>query len=179
MSTCTCHTAAPCVMHTYADEQAGAQQEGPVSLPYAGTSGHSGSDTSRERAERQDSTGTTADRQGQVLALLLLPPRIHGVTVKELREDLGWHHGQASSVLSCLHKDGKIARLTERRDRCLVYVLPEYVNGRETGSPGRTKANAETLNDRIVAAVDEYLNTNAFATAYGVKSVIRKERERG
>jgi hypothetical protein len=45
-------------------------------------------------------------------------------------------------VLSDLHKAGRIARLTEERNRCKVYVLPEYVNGRETephGGRGRDR----------------------------------------
>ena len=36
--------------------------------PYAGTSGWSGSDTSRERAETEDHEGTTSARQERVLA---------------------------------------------------------------------------------------------------------------
>ena len=39
-------------------------------LPYAGTSGHSGSDTSRERAERNDRDGTTMRHQGDVMTVL-------------------------------------------------------------------------------------------------------------
>ena len=61
------------------------------------------------------------------------------MTVAELRTVTGWHHGQASGVLSCLHKEEKIARLTESRDRCKCYVHPMYVNGRETEPHGRVK----------------------------------------
>jgi hypothetical protein len=136
--------------HTYADEQVGAQQEGPVT-PYpeadgsGKTSGWTGSETSHERALAEDADGVTSRRQQRVMYLLRmagwLGPKQYGqhngITVKEVRDITGWHHGQASSALSVLHKEGKIARLTARRDRCAVYVLPEYVGGRETAAPGR------------------------------------------
>lgn len=107
-------------------------------LPYAGTSGWSGSETSRERAETQDTDGTTSARQTETLNWLR-ERGTFGVTWKELANIELWHHGQASGVLSVLHKVGRIARLTERRDRCAVYVLPEYVNGRETAPHGRQR----------------------------------------
>ena len=58
--------------------------------------------------------------------------RTEGATVKELREVLAIHHGKASSILSNDHKAGKLARLTEKRNGCKVYVLPQYVDGRKT-----------------------------------------------
>lgn len=121
-------------------------------LPYAGTSGHSGSDTSRERAERADSDGTTTKRQSEALASLGARHG-DGMTWKELGLARGWHHGTASGVLSVLHKEGHVARLTERRDRCLVYVLPQYTQGRETTEQGRQ--------DPIDAALQEWLARDA------------------
>jgi hypothetical protein len=100
-------------------------------LPYAGTSGHSGTDTSRDRALDADASGKTRDRQNALRGLL----RMHqsrGITVKELREQTGWHHGVASSALTNLHIAGDIERLVEKRDRCHVYVLPQYDAGRPT-----------------------------------------------
>lgn len=105
-------------------------------LPYAGTSGWSGSDTSKARAVTADSNGTTSKRQADTIRLLAASGA-EGVTVVELRQRYGWHHGQASGVLSVLHKEGVIARLHESRDRCKVYALPEFVNGRETEPHGR------------------------------------------
>lgn len=98
-------------------------------LPYAGTSGWSGSDTSRERAVTEDRDGTTTRRQTEVLSYLRNVVA-YGATWKELAEHFGWHHGQASGVLSVLHKTGHIARLQERRNKCAVYVLPDYTAGR-------------------------------------------------
>lgn len=104
-------------------------------LPYAGTSGHSGSDTSRERAERDDRSGVTGKRQRQVLARLAAVGA-YGQTWKDLADLYGWHHGQASGVLSVLHKTGHVERLTARRDRCHVYVLPAHVHGLPTEPHG-------------------------------------------
>lgn len=104
-------------------------------LPYAGTSGWSGSDGSRERAEREDGDGTTKDRQDAVLAALHAEGR-YGVTWRDMAAREGWHHGQASAALSVLHKDGVIARLAERRDRCHIYVLPKHVDGRDVEDHG-------------------------------------------
>lgn len=98
-------------------------------LPYAGTSGWSGTETSRDRATRADRDGTTKRRQNEALRLLAEAGR-NGLTVKDFREITGNHHGSASSVLSILHKDGRIARLAETRDGCKIYVDLGYVESR-------------------------------------------------
>lgn len=113
--------------------------------PYAGTSGWSGSQTSRERAEDEDRGGVTSERQRRVLALLGAADRT-GMTWREVVEaEPSWHHGQASGALSTLHKTGHIARLTERRNRCSVYVLPEHVDERETAEQGRAAADPDVI----------------------------------
>ena len=108
-------------------------------LPYGAgeeaTAGWSGSDTSHERADRERDEGTVARRQRQTLASLDAA-RSNGLTWKELGALQSWHHGQSSSVLSVLHMDSRIARLAERRDKCHVYVLPEYVQDREVQPHG-------------------------------------------
>ena len=107
-----------------------------VSLPYNGTSGWSGTDTSQERAVTADTNGDTSRRQQEAINALY---RAHkdGLTWKGLARIMDWHHGQASGVLSVLHKEGRIARLLERRDRCRIYVHLEHVGDRETDSQGR------------------------------------------
>ena len=110
--------------------------EHPTVLPYAGTSGWSGSEASRERAETEDADGTTSIRQTTVLKILGDRGRL-GCTWKELSAVTGWHHGQATGVLSVLHKTGRLCRLTEKRGRCSVYVLPEHVQEREVAAHGR------------------------------------------
>ena len=127
-------------------------------LPYAGTSGWSGSETSMERAVDADLDGTTTARQDTTLRHLGYCG-VLGTTWKELAEGAGWHHGQASGVLSVLHKEGRIARLTERRSRCQVYVLPSNVNGRETAPHGRRRTAdiVAAIEDACVAAEDGVL----------------------
>lgn len=104
--------------------------------PYAGSSGWSGTNTSRERADRDDANGITSERQQRTLTLLRFAG-YDGLTWKELSNLTHWHHGQASGVLSVLHKTDRIARLLESRDRCRVYVLNDATDGRETDQQGR------------------------------------------
>jgi hypothetical protein len=120
-------------------------------LPYAGTSGHAGGGPSRERAERDDRSGATTVRQQAVLDDLRRRGA-DGATWNELGERLGLHHGQVSSALSNLHRDGQLVRLTERRRRSSVYVLPEHVNDREP-SPWRPNVSARLLRD-VLSEID-------------------------
>lgn len=124
--------------------------------PYAGTSGWSGSATSRERAERDDADGTTTERQRAVLALLS-DRRWVGATYAEVGRTYGWHHGQASGALSVLHKAGRVARLAKhRRGRCAVYVLPEHVQDRTTAPyrPNRARRLSEVPDADLWAEVE-------------------------
>lgn len=84
-----------------------------------------------DESEEYDVAGT---RQTQTLHALRLV-RARGLTWAELASHLGIHHGAASGVLSSLHKAGVIVRLSERRSRSMVYVLPEFVEGRHTQRP--------------------------------------------
>jgi hypothetical protein len=99
------------------------------------TSGHSGSDTSRERAVNDERSGRARLRAQTVLGYLEVMG-LEGLTVKELREVTDWHHGKASSALSNLHKTGEIVRLRESRDKCKVYVLPKFQGNRLTEQQG-------------------------------------------
>lgn len=100
-------------------------------LPYGNTSGWSGSTASKERATTADKTGVTSDRQRTTLNAVYIAG-IDGLTWQELSEQTGWHHGTASGALSVLHRDGRIARLSDRRHKCQIYVLPEFILGRQT-----------------------------------------------
>lgn len=113
------------------------------SLPYNGSSGWSGSDTSKERAYNADKSGRTAKVQKTALEMMQNAGDF-GVTWFELAKVLqannptgSDHHGTASGTLSILHRDDRIARLAMRRGRCKVYVLKEYVAGRNTEPHGR------------------------------------------
>lgn len=141
-------------------------------LPYAGTSGHAGSDTSRERAQRDDNDGTTSLRQRRALAEIAARGA-YGATWRELAVIVGLHHGQASGVLSVLHKEGHLARLTHRRDRCAVYVLPRFVNGRETASHGRVDWKRRALiAEAQIRAVRDLCDTRSAAVF--VDDVLRR-----
>jgi len=107
-------------------------------LPYNETSGHSGTDTSKERALHADRSGRTALRQAQALNLLS-QREMAGLTWKEFSDITGLHHGTASGVLSVLHKTGRIARLKETRNGCKVYVDVFCVQGRVIEKQGRKK----------------------------------------
>ena len=109
------------------------------SFPYAGSSGWSGSTASRQRAFDEDSNGTTSDRQARVLDYLYSIGK-PGATWLDIASKFGWHHGQASGVLSVLHKTGEVARLKERRNKCSVYVVPEFIGERITSEHGRKRA---------------------------------------
>jgi hypothetical protein len=122
-------------------------------LPYAGTSGWSGTDTSRDRAVEADRSGKTLARQRRVYSILATF-RGDGLTWRELSDETGWHHGQASGVLSVLHKAGKIERLEKKRDKCHVYVLPEYSDG-QILSPYRNKMTQKEMRDTLMSIANE------------------------
>lgn len=115
-------------------------------LPYGGTSGWSGSSTSEERAIRADEGGKTGLMQDMARRLLADKGPI-GATWREFAAYAGVHHGTASGTLSCLHKEGEIARLEDRRDRCQIYVLPEHVGDRVALSHGRKRPTLEPAED--------------------------------
>lgn len=122
-------------------------------LPYGGTSGWSGSDTSKDRATRADANGITSTGQRQTL-LLLRQAGTRGMTWNELADALDWHHGTASGALSVLHKAGIIARLHDKRNRCAIYVTPEHIDGRDT------RAHRPNVSARLLAQILEELETD-------------------
>jgi hypothetical protein len=123
-------------------------------LPYAGTEGFAGSETSRERAFKEALDGTASKRQRFIL-ILAERAKDKGITVAELR-DQTLHHGRVSGALSVLHKAGKLSRLTEVRGKCKVYVMPQYVNDRPTEPHGVVhRADKDTL--KAAALVEEHL----------------------
>lgn len=107
------------------------------SLPGFGEPGTpwSGTETSRARAAARDKEGTEIRLRDQVIEYLSLRSA-SGVTWREVASRFGVHHGSASSVLSTLHKAGHIHRLSERRDKRAVYVLPQFTEGRPVMSYG-------------------------------------------
>ena len=114
--------------------------------PYAGTIGWDGSGAT---SLNQSLTLNHVRHQGE-----------RGLTWFELAEIMNWHHGTASGQLSVLDKVGLIRRLKEKRGRSSVYVLSQYVNGRELA---KRKQRKLTLEIDLVEGVDrqtiiDYLN---------------------
>ena len=94
-------------------------------MPYNGTAGWSGADTSQQRALDNIHSGREENNQQKALRLLKLRGTT-GLTWKELSTDTGWHHGTASGVLSVLHLSGAIVRTYTVRNRCKVYVHQNF-----------------------------------------------------
>ena len=76
-----------------------------------------------------------------------------GATWIDIAAVLGVSHGSASAVLSRLHQQGAVHRLTVRRDGCAVYVLPDHTEGRVTVSP---KVQNQGLLDEMAAMLRRY-----------------------
>ena len=111
-------------------------------LPYAGTEGWSGSDTSAERAYQDATDGTASQRQRDVIDFLL-GTQAYGATWGDVAFALDLHHGQASASLSSLHLAGRIERLAERRGRSQIYVLPQYVGDRAISAHRSNRAHID------------------------------------
>lgn len=107
-------------------------------LPYNGSSGHSGSSSSKERADYLDKSGKTRKYQFRIMDYLR-EQADQGATWKEVSELLDVHHGTASGALSILHKAGLLERLKETRGKSKIYVLPEFIMFRETEPPKKIK----------------------------------------
>lgn len=90
-------------------------------LPYANTAGWSGTDTSMARAVDNVTSGRELNNQQKALAYIK-NAGVFGVTWKELAIEMLWHHGNASGVLSVLHKADEITRLRRTRGRCKIYI---------------------------------------------------------
>lgn len=94
-------------------------------VPYNGTAGWSGSDTSKARALDNVKSGRELNNQQKAL-YLLKRAGTNGLTWKDIATATGWHHGTASGVLSVLHTSGAIVRTYIVRNRCKVYVHQDF-----------------------------------------------------
>lgn len=99
-----------------------------------------------------------------------------GWTVAEVRHAIpDEHHGTISGALSNLHQKGLVARLKERRSRCQVYVVPEFVGDRETAPHGRKKSGLTDGEERWLSAVQHRINNpEGGESIYVTRSGIRK-----
>jgi len=144
-------------------------------LPYAGTSGWSGSKTSQERAINADASGETSENQAFTLKALE-EAESNGLTWQELSNRTGWHHGKSSGALSNLHKGRHIQRLKQRRGGCQIYVSNDYVNGRELAPYKPNAANDQIAELRQALAEAYRLLDAANLRAERQRETIRKMR---
>lgn len=136
--------------------------------PYNGTGGWSGTQTSKDRAERMVSRGELSRTQA-IVVQQLGARRYDGCTVHEIQilkenGDGYMHHGSVSGALSNLHQHRKISRLAEKRNNCHIYVLNAFVNDRQLSpfTPHKRKntKTAFSLSDKAQPnpkAVSDYL----------------------
>lgn len=94
--------------------------------------------TIETRTFTQSMKELTSDFQRDMLAFVQSEGS-HGVTDDEAQGYFNKGHGTTSSALSTLHKQGYITRLKEKRGRFTVYVMPKFVEGRDTHPPYTNK----------------------------------------
>jgi ribosomal protein S25 len=122
-----------------------------VEYPNGHGSGHAGNATSKERQQAEDAKGLTESRQAKALQAVTAFGA-NGLVVAELELMLGVGHGQASSALSHLHRAGKVVRLKSRRNKQEIYVVPDFVKGREESpyNPRLNRKHPKFYNDATV-----------------------------
>jgi hypothetical protein len=83
-----------------------------------------------------------------------------GRTVAEIRDLLpNHHHGTLSGVLSVLHAEMRIARLSEKRAGCKIYVHPDFIDGRKAEAQGRSNYTPQEIEEAmaLVDFIDHWL----------------------
>ena len=84
-------------------------------------------------------SAATSDKPRAKVLAVLEARGADGATWEEVAEALDVLHGVAAGRLSVLHDQGRVARLSERRGRAKVYVLPRFVGDRPTEPYGRVR----------------------------------------
>ena len=95
----------------------------------------------------RDPNGALAKR----LVALIDQAGFNGLTVREAYTRFSTnpqhpdfaHHGWISGALSTLHGDLVIARLSEKRDGCKIYVHPDFLANRKAEAQGRGNLTKE------------------------------------
>lgn len=148
-----------------------------TALPYRGTTGASGSETSRTRAEREAADGTAAQRQRRIVDLLEESGSL-GMTWKEIADKTGQHHGQVSGALSSMHKEGVVAALKlDRRNGCGVYVMPNHVVGRITRPFNENKARETVAAPVAEAPKRPRLSADEVALAARIRAGVNQSND--
>lgn len=115
--------------------------------PYNGTGGYVERPTSIARAVQEVEDGTLSKRQQAVLQLLDSAGK-NGCIWQAVGQQLNLHHGQASGVLSNLHKAGEVFMLRKKVMRCHPYVAKQfrhyYTDEQVFDTPATTRAGERT-----------------------------------
>lgn len=129
--------------------------------PYDSTEGFSGTDTSRERAERRQRDGS-ASATVRLIRDHLHRFGPHGATSWEIEDAYSKGHGEISGALTNMHKRGEVARTKRRRGpkgrrTQKVYVLPESILPDDILEPyvpsvSKAQMQVDVLEDRITRA---------------------------
>lgn len=92
-----------------------------------------------------------------------------GATWKEVSDKFGYHHGQSSSVLTNLHKNGSLFAKRDKRGGCHVYIHTDYRHYYSDldcfDEPVRTRSGA--TNEAIahlVKTVNDFLRPDEMGT---------------
>lgn len=152
-------------------------------LPYAGKSGHvAQSETSTDRANFEDGSGLTAQRQLAILTFVEAKGS-HGATWREVAAELELHHGQASGALSTLHKAGWVfIHKGMKRDNCAVYLgssFRPFIRPDERQDEPKQTRSTQELNalNALLDAVETMLFAQTMATVQHVRTTYNTYRE--
>lgn len=95
-------------------------------LPYNSTAGYVDRQASVDRALAEAANSVASARQ-QAIFETVARAGAGGLTWRQVQhEHPRLHHGQISGALSCLHLNGVVFAVVERRDRCHPYVAAAY-----------------------------------------------------
>jgi hypothetical protein len=104
-----------------------------------------------------------------------------GLTVAELREKMPKdHHGHISGALSLLHRDLRIARLSEKREGCKVYVHPDFLDGRKAEPQGSGNLPKDEVEELVALRdfIDYWLEEDVTGSRF-VSHLSRAEKHKG
>jgi len=103
---------------------------------------------SEARARREQFDGSFSKRKDLIMSILL-GSSLKGSTWKEIADMTSEHHGQVSSALSNMHRDGFVFQLRQQRDKCHPYLHHScrihFQDSEVYDSPAQTKAGVRRI----------------------------------
>ena len=134
------------------------------------------------RSRREADSGKWNERRSKIMSYLLGSPS--GLTWQEVSNLEGGHHGQVSSALNSLHRNGWVFSLREIRNGCHPYVHHTYRDDYDDedvyDTPQETKAGKnrtayKKFEERIRQAVyaADYANQSQ-SSGWGMDDLVRE-----